>query len=199
MISALDRKLLRDLYGMWGQALAICLVIAAGVAVFVMSLSTLTSLDMTRQAYYERYRFADVFANLKRAPDGLAARIRQISGVARVQTRVVINVTLDVPQLPEPAKGRLIGMPSRREGALNDVFLRRGRHLAPGRRNEVLVGEAFAKAHKLGPRRYGHGDHQRHVARAGYRRHCVIARIRPTDRRRRRPAGRQTLRRLLDG
>jgi len=49
-----------------------------------------------------------VFANLKRAPESLADEIRALPGVAQVRTRVVVDVTLDVPGLPEPASGRLV-------------------------------------------------------------------------------------------
>ena len=59
MISVLDRKLLRELRGMWVQALAIALVIAAGVATLILSTGTYRSLYETRDAYYERYAFAD--------------------------------------------------------------------------------------------------------------------------------------------
>jgi energy-coupling factor transporter ATP-binding protein EcfA2 len=75
VISALDRKLLRDLWGMKGQAMAIALVMAAGVTMFVMYLSNFESLRRTQAAYYEQQRFADVFASLKRAPERLSARI----------------------------------------------------------------------------------------------------------------------------
>ena len=44
---SLDRKLLRDLLGMWGQALAISLVMACGVAMFVAMLCTHESLQET--------------------------------------------------------------------------------------------------------------------------------------------------------
>ena len=67
-LSALNRKLLRDLLAMKGQALAIAMVVAAGVAMYVMYLSNFASLRARERAYYERQRFADVFASLKRAP-----------------------------------------------------------------------------------------------------------------------------------
>ena len=47
-ISALNRKLLRDLLAMKGQALAIAMVVAAGVAMYVMYLSNFDSLQRTR-------------------------------------------------------------------------------------------------------------------------------------------------------
>lgn len=149
MISALHRKLLRDLWQMKTQCLAICLVMASGVATFVMSQSALKSLETTRSTYYERYRFADVFTRLKRAPNALAARIAEIPGVARVQTRVVVDVTLNVPGLAEPAIGRLISVAERSSPGLNDLHLRQGRSIEPGRRGEALVSEAFAIANSL--------------------------------------------------
>jgi putative ABC transport system permease protein len=148
---ALDRKLIRDIGLIKGQALAIGLVIACGVATFVMSLSTLTSLRRTQEAYYERYRFAQVFAHLKRAPNSLAGRIAEIPGVAQVQTRVVEHVTLDVPDLAEPAVGKLISIPDRPAHGLNDRYLRGGRYIEPGRDGEVLISEGFAQAHGFKP------------------------------------------------
>ena len=104
------------------QSLAIGLVIASGVAMLIMSLSTLESLHRTRSKYYDRYRFADVFARLKRAPESLAERVREIEGVASLQTRVVHDVNLDLENLPEPAVGRLISLPERHEQGLNRRF-----------------------------------------------------------------------------
>ena len=144
---ALDRKLLRDLLAMKGQVLAIALVIGAGMSLFVMYLSNFDSLRRTQQAYYSRQRFADVFASLKRAPEGLAGRIAAIPGVARVETRVVSDVVLDVPGLDEPATGRLVSVPADRRPALNDLYLREGRWVSAARPDEVLASEAFAQAH----------------------------------------------------
>jgi len=150
-ISALDRKLLRDLWEMKGQALAIAAVVAAGVTMYVTYLSNFHSLRRTQNAYYDLYRFADVFASLKRAPQRLEERIADIPGVARVDTRVVADVTLDVPGFAEPATGRLISTPAEGRPRLNAVFLRRGRWIEPGRSDEVIASEAFANAHGLGP------------------------------------------------
>jgi len=150
-MSVLHRKLRRDLWHLRGQVFAIALVVACGVAVVVTTRSAYESLALSQSQYYASYRFADVFANLKRAPDALAREIAAIPGVAAVETRIVAQVTLDVPGLAEPATGRLIGIPERRVPILNDLHLRRGRWLEPGRREEVLVSEAFAEANGLAP------------------------------------------------
>lgn len=148
---AIHLKLVRDLWSMKGQVAAIAAVVAVGVAMFVAYFSTFDSLDRTQRAYYERYRFADVFAGLKRAPDSLAERLRDIPGVAQVETRVVAEVTLDLAGVTEPITGRLVSIPERRRAILNDLALRRGRYIEPGRDNEVVVTEGFAEAHELMP------------------------------------------------
>jgi putative ABC transport system permease protein len=149
MISSLDRKLLRDLSQMKGQAFAIALVIAAGVATFVNSRTILHSLELTRSTFYERNSFADVFARVKRAPDAIVERLAEIPGVAQLETRVVELVTLDVPGLVEPAVGQLISVPVTRPQRLNKLYLRRGRPLELGRDDEVLASEAFLDANGL--------------------------------------------------
>jgi putative ABC transport system permease protein len=151
MISSLDRKLLRDLWRIKGQALAIALVIGSGVCMFVMYRSTFDSLSFTLRSYYDDQRFGDVFAAAKRAPQSLAARIAAIPGVARADTRVVAGVTLDMPDMDEPAMGRLVSVPSQGRPLLNDVYLRRGRWLAPGRPDEVIVSDSFAGRNGLEP------------------------------------------------
>lgn len=151
VVRPLNRKLLRDIWSLKGQAFAISMVIGAGVAMFIMYLSTFSSLRLTQRTYYERYRFADVFTGLTRAPLSLRDRVAGIPGVARVDARVVVDVTLDVEGLSEPATARLIGIPIPHAPMLNDVFLRRGRFPSPGNPDEVLVSEAFAISRELAP------------------------------------------------
>jgi putative ABC transport system permease protein len=136
---------------MRSQALAICMVIAAGVATYVMSISTLEALKQTRATYYQDYRFADVFASLKRAPNTLAGRIAEIPGVGQVETRVIAAAQLDLPGFPDPVTGRIVSVPEHGEPLLNAVHLRRGRMVDPSREDEILVGEAFAEAHGIKP------------------------------------------------
>ena len=150
-MKSINRKLARDLLQAKTQSLAIALVVASGVAMLIMSLSTLKSLESTRDWYYDTYRFAHVFARMKRAPETLAERIREIPGISQLRTRIVRDVTLDLDLLKEPAVGRLISLPTRVEMGLNRVFLRSGRYVEPNRGNEVLVGEAFAKIHGFKP------------------------------------------------
>lgn len=150
-MTSLNRMLLRNLTHMLGQAIAISLVVACGVASYVLQRSLYHSLHLAQADYYDSYRFADLFAHLKRAPDDMRQRIASLEGVAAVQTRIVEEVVLDVPGLAEPASGRLVSIPAqhadRRVPMLNDLYLRSGRFPSPDRDDEVLSSEAFAEAH----------------------------------------------------
>lgn len=148
-MNALNKKLVRDVVHLRGQLIAAALVVLCGVASYVTMRSAYNSLLTTQQAYYNEYRFADLFASLNRAPEGLADRLRQIQGVSSVRTRVVVGVTLDVPGLDEPATGLMVSMPERRRPVLNDIFIRKGRYFQPGRTDEILASEAFATANQL--------------------------------------------------
>ena len=133
-MTALHHKLFRDLGRMTGQMTAITAVLACGIATYVTMRASYDSLLFARSEYYSTYRFADVFAHVKRAPEALARSIAEIPGVAAVQTRIVTDVTLDVPGLEEPATARLVSIPARRVPMLNDLFLRQGRYIEPDRR-----------------------------------------------------------------
>ncbi|MEO0360691.1 MAG: ABC transporter permease, partial [Pseudomonadota bacterium] len=153
-MSALDLKMLRDLRKLWAQGLAIALVLAAGVATLVMSVGAERSLQETRTAYYERYRFADVFAAAKRAPLALEARIAAIPGVAAVETRIRRAAIIDAPGEPAPATGLFMSLPRHSEPKLNGHLLVAGREPAADARDEILANEAFVSAHgyRLGDR-----------------------------------------------
>jgi putative ABC transport system permease protein len=148
-VRALDKKLWRELWGMRMQALAIAMVIVSGVAIFIMSLSTLDSLFETRESYYRNNHFAHVFTSLKRAPLSLVSRIEAIPTVDKVETRVVAYVNLDVAGFTDPVSGHLVSLPDNSRGLLNQIYLRNGRLPEPGRDNEVLLSEEFADAHGL--------------------------------------------------
>lgn len=136
---------------MKGQILAVSLVMACGLTMMIMARSLIKSLETTRQEYYESHHFADVFAQLKRAPNWIAARASQMPGIACAQSGISMQVTLDLPGVNEPASGNVRSLPDVGRPELNRLFLRRGEWLAPYSRGEVLAGEAFAEANRLNP------------------------------------------------
>lgn len=147
----LDRKLIRDLLRLWAQALAIALVMACGVATIVISVGASRSLEETRSAFYDRYRFGSVFVSATRAPLHLASQIESLPGVADVQARIVQAVLLDIEGTAEPATGIAVSIPDYGRSDVNRLYLRRGRLPEPGRTDEVAILETFADAHGFSP------------------------------------------------
>ncbi len=168
-LSALDRKLMRELWQMKAQVLAIAAVIMGGVATLVMSVSTYDSLTTTRDRFYAQYRLADVFVSLKRAPEAVADRLREIPGVKRLETRVVTAVKLEVEGFTDPITGLVLSVPESGEPLLNGLHIKRGRMVAPGAHDEVVVSDTFAEAHGFEP-----GDRLAAIIH-GRRRELVIA------------------------
>lgn len=145
----LDRKLRRELWHMRGPVLAIALVATGGIATMVMAVSNHAALATSRAVYYGEYRFADVFAGVRRAPLPLLAEIRILPGVREAQARVVVGAKLDVPGSDEPLAALFVSLPRAGDPDLNRVFLRRGRLAAAD--DEVVLVESFATAHGLEP------------------------------------------------
>jgi len=148
-VRSLERKLLRDLWTLKTQVLSIALVIACGIGGFLGSLATHDSLLWSRQHYYDTARFGHVFASAKRAPASLAARLRDIPGVAEVETRVVRDAQLSLPGVIPPMIARLIGIDPARLPSTNRLTLTSGRWPAPGARAEVVVNQRFLEARRL--------------------------------------------------
>lgn len=150
-MNALNIKLLRDLWRLWAQGLAIALVAAAGVMTLLLGVGTLRALSETQQAYYERYRFADLFASATRIPPTVIDQIVDLEGVAAVEGRVERRVILDIEGMSEPANGLVLSIPDVGESRLNALHLLEGRMPEQGRAGEVVVSGPFATAQRLRP------------------------------------------------
>lgn len=147
----LRAKLWRDLRRLWAQGLAIALVMAAGVATLVLGTGAMRALEDTRAAYYAEYRFADLFADVTRAPKSLAQDVAALPGVLAVQTRIARLALLDMPDMAEPGTALMLSLPQGEGGGLNQLYLRQGRLPRPGAAEEAAISEGFAKAHGLQP------------------------------------------------
>src|SRR6266540_834402 len=150
-MGALDRKLLRDLGRMKVQAIAVALVVASGTALFIGTATTGRALRLSEERYYDDHRFADVWSRLARAPDAVVDRLKAIPGVSAVEGRLVAQGVLDLPGVNEPATGLFIAIPPTHGHVLNDVYIRRGRHVEANGTDEALVSEAFADRSGLKP------------------------------------------------
>src|SRR5690606_40787994 len=113
------------------------------------SAGSLSSRDESLGAYYERYRFAEIWAPVVRAPNALLDEIRAIEGVQAAETRVRAPALFDMPGMEEPATGEIFSLPDAGEPSVNQIFLVRGRLPGVGRRDEAVVLQSFADAHGL--------------------------------------------------
>ncbi len=134
---------------MKGQVFAITLVVMSGVATYIMFISTMDSLNLTRNLFYRDYNFADVFVSLKRAPESLKDKLQAVPGVNQVETRVSAYSKLTISGFPEPVNARIISIPDGGEPAINRLFIRKGNLPDPVKDNEVVINETFAEAHGL--------------------------------------------------
>lgn len=148
-MKALNLKLWRDFWQLRGQSLAIALVVVGGIATLVMAMTNHRALADTRARFYDDYRFAQVFAPLKRAPLALLPELRALPGVQEVQTRIVASVNVAVPGYDGAVTAQAVSLPVPGDATLNRLYLRAGR--MPQRPHETLVSEAFAQAHGLVP------------------------------------------------
>lgn len=140
-------KLVRDLWRLRAQSLAIALVIAAGVGMVIMSFGMIRSLEATRASYYDVYRFADIFAPVRRAHRSAIEEVRALPGVAYAEGRVSASAILDVPGIMEPVSARVHSLPT--DHGLNQLVLRSGRLPTPNSTSEIVANEAFVKAARL--------------------------------------------------
>ncbi len=152
----LDRKVVRDIRRLWAQIIAVALVMACGVATIVLAVGAYRSLEETRETFYARQNFADLFATATRAPLRLASRIEAVPGIKSAEYRISKPVILDIRGMREPASGAVVSIPDLREPAINNPYIRRGRLPFQGRSHEVAIVEKFADAHSLEP---GDGFH----------------------------------------
>ena len=150
-ISALNRKLYREAFRLRGQIATIAIVLASGMVCFISLRGTYGSLAVSQLDYYDRYRFADVFAHAERVPEPVAQKLEALPGVAVVETRVAEEVTLPIDGMERPAYGRLLSLPATRPPATNALFLRRGRFPEAGKSDEIVLLDSFAEAHGLAP------------------------------------------------
>lgn len=151
MITTLGRKLIRDLLRLRGQVVTIALVVAAGIGIFIAFQSVYGSLLRSRELYYQRYRFADVYAALERAPESLSEAIAGLPGVAQVDTRVRAPVRVLLPDVDRPPSGVLISLPDEGPPKLGALHLTEGRMPEPGHGDEVVILAGFAEKHAIGP------------------------------------------------
>lgn len=151
IMTALNRKLLRELWTLKSQMFSIALVVAVGIMSIVTMGGSYESLVRAQENYYRQSRFADVWISLVRAPLSLAEELVAIPGVDAVDTRITFLATLDLDDSGNPAYGRFVSLPEFGRPVLNDLTLVRGRYIDAGSNEEIVISENFALARDFDP------------------------------------------------
>jgi putative ABC transport system permease protein len=151
VISPLQRKLIRDLWGRKGSLIALVVIMAIGVGAFVGMASVWRDLDEARRDYYRNQRLADFVVDLKRVPQWAVAGSAALPNVSALRGRVRQAVLMELPGVARPIPGSAISLPLQRRPVLNDVLLRAGGWFSETHEREVLLDHAFAEAHGLRP------------------------------------------------
>ena len=156
LLSPLDRKLLRDLWRIKGQAAAIGAVVAVGVLMQVMMSGLAGTLDQTRLTYYDRYRMADIYVPLTRAPERMLDRLAALPGVTGAASRVSGSALIDLPSPPGtpmelPVRAQALSLPDLGTPRFNDIYLTAGQMPRPGHGGEALLLRGFAAARGIAP------------------------------------------------
>ena len=150
-MTPLHAKLMRDLWRIKAQAAAIMAVIAIGVGLQIMMSGFVSSLTLTRDAYYERHQLADVFAPVVRSPNSVASHLADIPGIRNVETRLTSMASINVVTREFSVAMRVLSLPLHGRRHLNEVRLTQGRLPDEQRPNEILLLDSFATAHEIGP------------------------------------------------
>ncbi len=159
-MTALNRKLLREVWQHRGQMLSIAAVVAIGVMTVLTMRGTYESLvAVARSLTIATARFPDVWVQLERAPESLgAAPARRARRRRRRHARDPVGARSTCRASMRRRSDCFVSIPERRRSMLGDLHITSGRYIAPGGRDEVLVSEKFAAANALGP-----GDSMRAV------------------------------------
>ncbi len=151
-MSALTRKLIRDMGRTGWQYLSVTLLVVIGVAWFGTAYMSYKNLELSYQGSYDRLHFEDMGVWFHAGPKRIADRMRAIPGVSAVEGRLVEDVAIELPG-PRTRKmvGHMISIPMVRDVTVNQLQIVSGRMPRHRTAREVLLQHAFADYHKLEP------------------------------------------------
>jgi putative ABC transport system permease protein len=148
VVSALGRKLVRDLGESRSALAAVGLVIVVGVSSFVGFASAHGDLVRAQRDYYRASRMADFWIDLEQAPRAEAEALIELAGVTEAQPRLMGRALASVGEA-EAITTTVVSVDPRQPRGVNRLVLQRGRGLDAD--DEAIVGAAFASARGLAP------------------------------------------------
>lgn len=146
-MSILFRKLLRDIRETKGQFISILIIVILGVMFYSGINSTFRNLSDASTKYYSDYRFADIWVDLYKAPQGVMEKVDALPYVKEATGRIVEDTGINIDN--ENATVRFITLPDVKKDIVNDIVIKSGRYFSPDENNQCLVEEGFFTAHNL--------------------------------------------------
>ncbi len=142
-ISRSTLKIFRDIRRSRWQFVAVAVVIALGVAIFIGSYGSFVNLRSSYDRTYEELDMGDLWFDVADAPAAVASDARAVEGVIAADGRLVVDLPVTVPAIGEgPIQARLSTLPGDDRPAVNDVKVTRGDYFTgPG---QVLLEQGFA-------------------------------------------------------
>ncbi len=143
------RKLLRELRTQLGQTIAVVVVVALGVMLFVASAGAYEDLRQSYADAQARLAQADIQVDVTQVATSDVERVRALPGVASVDSRVVAMLPVRIRRgaIEERVALRVLSLPASGQPLLDRVLLVSG-HL-PENAGEVLLEKHLAQHHGL--------------------------------------------------
>jgi putative ABC transport system permease protein len=133
----------RDLRVHKSQFFALFAIVALGIVSFVASISAYKNLFGSYQQVYRELKLADYTIKFEAAPANIVRKVKEINGVSKAEGRLVIDTSFQISK-DNFAQSRLIGVPSGRRAAVNDIKVVEGRYFKSGEKDVVLLEKHFA-------------------------------------------------------
>ncbi|HHY73773.1 MAG TPA: FtsX-like permease family protein [Bacillus bacterium] len=142
------RKMFGDIFENKFAYFACAVVIAIGLMAYTSMSIAKDGLFYAKDQFYQDYHFADGFAKVKAIPYTRAKTLEEISGINKVEGRLIKDVRVLMPDTKENVYLRLISLHRADGNKLNGIKLEKGT-FPEEKRQQILVADKFYEAHGL--------------------------------------------------
>jgi putative ABC transport system permease protein len=140
----LNKRALRMINKHKGQYIAISMLIAIGIMMFIAINMAVINLENSVEFYYEKSNRADVFVAVNKVTQSKLKQVKNITGVDSVEGRIVYDTPMNV-ESSKKATIRMISIPKNK--TINKLFYRSGQTMTDYQ--DCLVLDAFAVARDI--------------------------------------------------
>lgn len=142
-MTTLRKKLYRDLGERKGANIALIIVIAMGIMVYVSFSLVMDNLLEGRALFYKELKFAQGFLDVEEIPRNTIEELKKIDGILEIEGRIIKDVRVLGDEFSDGTYIRLVSISSN----LNRVEIIKGSY--PRNDGEIIIEDKFAKANKL--------------------------------------------------